>query len=247
MGVLTIAGAKVINLFKSFYVAGKEVPVLQNLSIEFPEQSITVILGKSGCGKTTLLRILAGFEECTSGEVITPAKEKIGMVFQEPRLMPWLTVWKNITFGVSKERLNTADVERLIELTGLNGFEKAYPSQLSGGMQQRAALARALAYDPDLILMDEPFAALDHFTRESMQNELINIFLKQKKSILFVTHSVDEALLIGQKILVLNPSGVAQEFDLSQYTYPRDLLSQNSIVKKKEILEAIQTKKEQMQ
>ncbi|WP_341456299.1 ABC transporter ATP-binding protein [Clostridium merdae] len=220
---------------------------MQNLSIEFPEQSITIILGKSGCGKTTLLRILAGFEECTSGEVITPAKEKIGMVFQEPRLMPWLTVWKNITFGVPKGRLNIADVERLIELTGLNGFESAYPSQLSGGMQQRAALARALAYDPELILMDEPFAALDHFTRESMQKELINIFLKQKKSILFVTHSVDEALLIGQKILVLNPSGVAQEFDLSQYTYPRDLLSQNSIVKKKEILEAIQTKKEQMQ
>nr|WP_085833397.1 ABC transporter ATP-binding protein [Clostridium merdae] len=247
MGVLTIAGAKVNNLFKSFHVAGKEVAVLQNLSIEFPEQSITIILGKSGCGKTTLLRILAGFEECTSGEVITPAKEKIGMVFQEPRLMPWLTVWKNITFGVPKGRLNIADVERLIELTGLNGFESAYPSQLSGGMQQRAALARALAYDPELILMDEPFAALDHFTRESMQKELINIFLKQKKSILFVTHSVDEALLIGQKILVLNPSGVAQEFDLSQYTYPRDLLSQNSIVKKKEILEAIQTKKEQMQ
>lgn len=228
-------------------MAGKEIPVLQNLSIEFPEQSITVILGKSGCGKTTLLRILAGFEECSSGEVITPAKEKIGMVFQEPRLMPWLTVWKNITFGVPKERLDADAVGRLIELTGLNGFESAYPSQLSGGMQQRAALARALAYDPELILMDEPFAALDHFTRESMQNELIHIYLTQKKSILFVTHSIDEALLIGQKILVLNPTGSAQEFDLSQYTYPRDLLSQDSITKKKEILGAIQSKKEQMQ
>ncbi len=247
MGVLIIAGAKVKNLSKSFEVVGKEIPVLRNLSIEFPEQSITVILGKSGCGKTTLLRILAGFEECSSGEVITPAKEKIGMVFQEPRLMPWLTVWKNITFGVPKERLNTAAIERLIELTGLKGFEKAYPSQLSGGMQQRAALARALAYDPELILMDEPFASLDHFTRETMQNELIHIFLEQKKSILFVTHSIDEALLIGQKILVLNPNGAAREFDLTQYTYPRDLLSQDSIVKKKEILGAIQSKKEQMQ
>ena len=132
-------------------------------------------------------------------------------------------------------------------MTGLTGFEKAYPSQLSGGMQQRAALARALAYDPELILMDEPFAALDHFTREAMQNELIQIFSQQKKSIIFVTHSVDEALLIGQKILVLNPGGAAQEFFLSPYTYPRDLLSDEMIERKKEILGAIQSKKEHMQ
>ncbi|WP_283607453.1 ABC transporter ATP-binding protein [Faecalispora anaeroviscerum] len=240
MGVLTIAGAKVENLYKSFQVAGKELPVLQNLTAEFSEQSITVILGRSGCGKTTLLRILAGFEPWNSGEVVTPAKEKIGMVFQEPRLMPWLTVWKNITFGVPKERLDAASVDRLISMTGLTGFEKAYPSQLSGGMQQRAALARALAYDPELILMDEPFAALDHFTRESMQKELIQIFSQQKKSIIFVTHSVDEALLIGQKILVLNPGGAAQEYLLSQYHYPRDLLSSELIGRKKEILRAIQ-------
>ena len=246
MGVLTIAGAKVEKLYKSFQVAGKDLPVLQNLTAEFPEQSITVILGRSGCGKTTLLRILAGFEPHNSGEVFTPAKEKIGMVFQEPRLMPWLTVWKNITFGVPKERLAPAAVDRLLKMTGLTGFEKAYPSQLSGGMQQRAALARALAYDPELILMDEPFAALDHFTREAMQNELIQIFSQQKKSIIFVTHSVDEALLIGQKILVLNPGGAAQEFILSQYTYPRDLLSDEMIERKKEILGAIQSKKEHM-
>lgn len=246
MGVLTIAGAKVEKLYKSFQVAGKELPVLQNLTAEFPEQSITVILGRSGCGKTTLLRILAGFEPHNSGEVFTPAKEKIGMVFQEPRLMPWLTVWKNITFGVPKERLAPAAVDHLLKMTGLTGFEKAYPSQLSGGMQQRAALARALAYDPELILMDEPFAALDHFTREAMQNELIQIFSQQKKSIIFVTHSVDEALLIGQKILVLNPGGAAQEFLLSQYTYPRDLLSDEMIERKKEILGAIQSKKEHM-
>ena len=246
MGVLTIAGAKVEKLYKSFQVAGKDLPVLQNLTAEFPEQSITVILGRSGCGKTTLLRILAGFEPHNSGEVFTPAKEKIGMVFQEPRLMPWLTVWKNITFGVPKERLAPAAVDRLLKMTGLTGFEKAYPSQLSGGMQQRAALARALAYDPELILMDEPFAALDHFTREAMQNELIQIFSQQKKSIIFVTHSVDEALLIGQKILVLNPGGAAQEFLLSQYTYPRDLLSDEMIERKKEILGAIQSKKEHM-
>lgn len=247
MGVLTIAGAKVENLYKSFQVAGKELPVLQNLTAEFPEQGITVIVGRSGCGKTTLLRILAGFEPWDSGEVLTPVKEKIGMVFQEPRLMPWLNVWKNITFGVPKERLDRAAVDRLLWMTGLVGFETAYPSQLSGGMQQRAALARALAYDPELILMDEPFAALDHFTREAMQNELIQVFSQQEKSIIFVTHSVDEALLIGQKILVLNPGGAAQEFFLSQYTYPRDLLSNEMIERKKEILGAIQSKKEQTQ
>lgn len=209
------------------------------MTAEFPEQSISVILGKSGCGKTTLLRVLGGFESADSGQVIVPSHEKIGMVFQEPRLMPWLTVWKNITFGVPKDKLNESAIRSLLEVVGLTGFDQAYPSQLSGGMQQRAALARALAYDPELILMDEPFAALDHFTREAMQNELIQIFSLQKKSILFVTHSIDEALLIGQKILVLNQGGVEQEYSLSNYTYPRDLLSPELIEVKRSILAAI--------
>lgn len=230
------------NLYKSFEVAGRRLPVLYGLTAEFPQQSITVILGKSGCGKTTLLRVLAGFEPWDSGQVTVPEQGKIGMVFQEPRLMPWLTVWKNITFGV--KRPDAEAIHRLLEVTGLTGFHKAYPSQLSGGMQQRAALARALAYDPELILMDEPFAALDHFTREAMQNELIQIYSLQKKCIIFVTHSIDEALLIGQKILILNQGGAAQEYHLSEYAYPRDLLSPQMIEMKKGILAAIKQQKE---
>lgn len=239
MGVSAIAGVSVKNLYKSFPIGGQSLPVLQGMTADFPEHSISVILGKSGCGKTTLLRVLAGFEQADSGEVNVPPHEKIGMVFQEPRLMPWLTVWKNMTLGVPKEKQDEAALRSLLRVVGLTGFETAYPSQLSGGMQQRVALARALAYDPELILMDEPFAALDHFTREAMQNELIDIFSQQKKSILFVTHSVDEALLIGQKILVVSHGGIALEFHLSDYPYPRDILSPEMIQVKRSILAAI--------
>ncbi len=239
MGVLAIAGVKIENLYKSYQVSGKQLPVLNGLTAEFPEQSITVILGRSGCGKTTLLRVLGGFEGYDSGELTAPSHDKIGMVFQEPRLMPWLTVWKNVSLGVPKHRLQLQAIQALIDTVGLTGFEKAYPAQLSGGMQQRASLARALAYDPELILMDEPFAALDHFTREVMQKELIRIYSMKRKSIIFVTHSIDEALLIGQKILVLNQGRVEQEFSLSGCSYPRDILSPGMIGMKKDILTTI--------
>lgn len=230
------AGVKIEKLCKNYQVAEKSLPVLDNLSAEFPNQSITVILGKSGCGKTTLLRILGGLESYDSGSLITPDHSKIGMVFQEPRLMPWLTVWKNIVFGIPKNQVCLSAVQTLIDTVGLQGFEKARPLQLSGGMQQRVSLARALAYDPELILMDEPFAALDYFTRSAMQNELIRIYSLQRKSIVFVTHSVDEALLIGQKILVLKQGSVNQEISLSGYGYPRDLLSPELIEIKRKII-----------
>ncbi len=239
MEVLTIAGVKIETLCKSYQVADKQLPVLNGLTAELPEESITVILGRSGCGKTTLLRILGGLEGYDSGSLTVPHHSKIGMVFQEPRLMPWLTVWKNIVFGLPKGRVPEQAVRGLIETVGLSGFEKAYPAQLSGGMQQRAALARALAYDPELILMDEPFAALDYFTRETMQNELIRIYSLQKKSVVFVTHSIDEALLIGQKIIILDHGRAEREFSLSCFPYPRDLLSPELIGIKKEIITII--------
>lgn len=230
------AGVKIEKLCKSYQVAEKSLTVLDGLTAEFPEQSITVILGRSGCGKTTLLRILGGLEPYDSGALHIPDHSKIGMVFQEPRLMPWLTVWKNIVFGLPKSRVSVPDIQALIHTVGLQGFEQARPRQLSGGMQQRAALARALAYDPELILMDEPFAALDYFTRSDMQDELIRIYSLRKKCIVFVTHSIDEALLIGQKILVLNQGSVKQEISLSGYAYPRDLLSSELIEIKKKII-----------
>ena len=220
-------------------VDGNQHEVLQNINAVFPHESISVILGKSGCGKTTLLRILANLEQCDQGEVVIGNGEKLSFVFQEPRLMPWLSVSKNITFGLDKQKVDLGKIEELMDLTGLRKFEKAYPHQLSGGMQQRVALARALAYDPSIILMDEPFAALDYFTREAMQNELIRIHQLKKKTIIFVTHSIEEALAIGQNIFVFNEGGIRAQFNLEPYDYPRDVLSPSLIEIKKEIIKQL--------
>ena len=217
-------------------VDGKKHDVLKGIQADFPHNSINVILGKSGCGKTTLLRILANLEKADQGQVSIGSNEKIGFVFQEPRLMPWLTVFGNITFGLEKQKVRPEEIKELIDLTGLTKFEKAYPHQLSGGMQQRVALARALAYDPSIILMDEPFAALDYFTREAMQKELIRIYQLKKKTIIFVTHSIEEAIAIGQNITILNEGRVHAQFDLEQYEYPRDVLSPSLIEMKRNII-----------
>ena len=217
-------------------VDGKKHDVLRNVHVDFPENSVSVILGKSGCGKTTLLRILANLEHSDRGEVLMDSDAKISFVFQEPRLMPWLTVYKNITFGLEKQKINHKEIEELMDLIGLKKFEKAYPHQLSGGMQQRVALARALAYDPSIILMDEPFAALDYFTREAMQKELIRIYQLKKKSIIFVTHSIEEAIAIGQNIFVFNEGRIHAQFNLESYEYPRDVLSPSLIETKREII-----------
>ncbi len=157
--------------------------------------------------------------------------------------MPWLTVWKNITFGLKRTKRDDIAIRQLIDTVGLTGFINAYPDQLSGGMQQRAALARVLAYDPDLILMDEPFAALDYFTRETMQNELIRIHSMHNKTIVFVTHSIDEALLLGGKIIVLEQGKIGAEHHLTDIPYPRDLLSEPLIEIKKSILSTITKQK----
>ena len=226
-------------MYKSFTVDGKKHEVLHDVHAFFPQNSINVILGKSGCGKTTLLRILANLEHCDQGEVVINSDEKISFVFQEPRLMPWLSVAKNITFGLEKHKINAEQIEELMNLIGLKKFEKAYPHQLSGGMQQRVALARALAYDPSIILMDEPFAALDYFTREAMQKELIRIYQLKKKSIIFVTHSIEEAITIGQHIFVINEGRIHAQFNLESYEYPRDVLSPPLIEIKKEILKKL--------
>lgn len=219
---------------------GKRHDVLQNVNAVFPQNSISVILGKSGCGKTTLLRILANLEQCDQGEVSINSNEKISFVFQEPRLMPWLTVSKNITFGLEKQQIDLEEIEELMNLIGLKKFEKAYPHQLSGGMQQRVALARALAYDPSIILMDEPFAALDYFTREAMQAELIRVYQLKKKSIIFVTHSIEEAIAIGQNIFVFNEGRIHAQFNLESYEYPRDVLSPSLIDIKKDIIKKLE-------
>ena len=240
---------KMKGLYKSYEVSGRKLPVLQNLTMEAENQGITVVLGRSGCGKTTLLRLIAGLEPLDSGEIEGVEQGKIGIIFQEPRLMPWLTVEANILFGVGRtEVLEEKSRERLpslLALTGLTGFEKAYPSQLSGGMQQRAALARALMYEPDFLLMDEPFAALDYFTRKRMQKELLAIHEKEKKGVLFVTHSIDEALTIGTKIVILEDGACRWECDLKLFSFPRDMLSREMIQIKKEIISRIEEREDE--
>lgn len=193
---------EISGLCKSFRVDGRELVVLKDLSLTVPANEITVLLGRSGCGKTTLLRLIGGLDRDYTGTIQTP-NSKTAFVFQEARLMPWLTVAQNIAFGLKKKEIKPEEIQRLISLTGLEGFEQALPRQLSGGMQQRTALARALALNPGFILMDEPFAALDHFTREKMQQVLLDIHAQNRCGVLFVTHSIDEALAIADRIVIL--------------------------------------------
>ena len=228
---------KIRKLCKSFHVSGRDFAVFENLSLDIPLTGITAVVGASGCGKTTLLRILGGLEKADGGTIHMPDGIKVGVVFQEPRLMPWLTARHNITF--SRQDLPETDVRALIDMVGLRGFEQAYPHQLSGGMQHRAALARALAYNPDMILMDEPFAALDYFTRDTLQKELLHIHTVSQKGIVLITHHIDEALLLGRKIIVLGHKTVKKQVDLTGFAYPRDLFREDVICVKQDILQHI--------
>ena len=229
-------GIKLVDITKSYSVENESLKVLDQINLNIPSNKITVILGRSGCGKTTLLRLVAGLEDYDSGKIMDANLKKKSYVFQEDRLMPWLTVRKNITFGIKKHEINHEKIDTMIETVGLSRFQSAYPSQLSGGMKQRVSIARALAYEPDFIMMDEPFSALDHFTREQMQEELLNIHQRSKCSILFVTHSIDEALILGNKIVVLEKGAIKSEYEIDDAAEHRDLLSNKYVELKKKII-----------
>lgn len=201
---MTDSAEKIIfeNVTKKYILRDKELTVFENLNLVINPHEFTILIGKSGCGKTTLLRMLMGLEQPTSGRIFIPKEMNIGMMFQEPRLMYWLTVEKNITLGMKKP--SGTQVDNVISLVGLDGFKNAFPNQLSGGMQQRVSIARTLIRDTNLLLMDEPFSALDGFTRSSMQNELLRIKKERNLGIIFVTHDINEATLLGERIITIH-------------------------------------------
>lgn len=224
------------GLKKGFALGRGRLEVLRGLDLRGDTDEMTVILGRSGCGKTTLLKLLSGLETPDSGSFSFPGGEKFGVVFQEPRLMPWLNCEKNITFGVKKGAVDAARVAGLMRIVGLEGFENALPSQLSGGMRQRAALARALYGKPSIILMDEPFAALDYFTREAMQQELRRIHRETGMGVIFVTHNIDEAILLGDRICVMAGGVITHQWHPGRQDADRDPLSPACIELKRRIL-----------
>ncbi|MDU5105523.1 ABC transporter ATP-binding protein [Clostridium sp.] len=231
-----MVGIKLVNVSKVYTVEKEEIKVLDGINLDIHENKITVILGRSGCGKTTLLRLVAGLMKPDEGEIKETDINRKAYVFQEDRLMPWLNVKKNITFGIEKKNINEEKINDIIETVGLEKFNSAYPNQLSGGMKQRVSIARAFAYEPDFIMMDEPFSALDYFTREQMQKELIKIHNKRNCPILFVTHSIDEALVLGDKIVVLEKGKVKSQYEMDEKNKERDLLSDKYLNIKKKIM-----------
>jgi sulfonate transport system ATP-binding protein len=194
---------------------GSRLVVLDNVTFDVKDKEFVCILGSSGCGKTTLLRMIAGLDTAESGSIFLDRQEirgtspKVGMVFQEYSLFPWRTVIDNIAFGLEMQGMAREERYRIAEhylnLVNLAQFRDNFPSELSGGMRQRVAVARALALDPVLLLMDEPFGALDAQTRNMLQQELLEIWEKTKKTIIFITHSVDEAVYLSDRIIVLTP------------------------------------------
>lgn len=197
-------------------VDGRQVPALDNINLDIKSNEFVCLIGKSGCGKTTLLNMIAGFVLPSSGsirvgnEVVTAPGKGKGVVFQQFGLFPWLTARKNIEFACKQRGMDTSERRRVtqehIDLVGLRGFEDKYPYELSGGMQQRVAIARTLALDPKVLLMDEPFGALDELTRESLQKEVLQIWATRKKTVVFVTHSLSEAIMLADRVVVLKPN-----------------------------------------
>ncbi|MDR5586636.1 MULTISPECIES: ATP-binding cassette domain-containing protein [Clostridium] len=231
---------KLKNVNKIYEINGQEHVVLEDISLDIYSEDITVILGASGCGKTTLLRIIAGLEELSNGNIEfikgdKKIKPKVGLVFQESRLMPWLNVSENINFH---RKSSKKDIELYLSMMRLEKFRNSYPNELSGGMAQRVSIARALSFEPDFLLMDEPFSALDYFTRMDMQNEVIAIHKATNKGVIFVTHDIDEALTIGTNIIVFTSDMNLKQFNVKQQN--NDALE--NIKLKKEILKILRYK-----
>ncbi|MBI2359051.1 MAG: ABC transporter ATP-binding protein [Deltaproteobacteria bacterium] len=220
-------------------VKGQKILALEGVSLDVNQGEFVTLVGPSGCGKSTLLRVIAGLLPATSGELHIDGKRisgpltDVGMVFQTPVLMPWLSVLANMLLPIEILKLNMEDYRKealeLIQVLGLESFENAYPFELSGGMQSRVAIGRALIHNPKLLLMDEPFGSLDAFTRESMGMELLRIWEKYRKTVIFVTHDISEAVFLGDTVAVLTarPGRLSQvmHIDLER---PRTMATKSS-------------------
>ncbi len=218
------------GLTKQFEFNGDRIDALRDAHLRVSKGEFVCLIGASGCGKSTLLRIVAGFEQATRGSVLMwgkpiegPAPDR-GMVFQDYGLFPWLTVRGNIAFGPTSRGRPAAEiretVEHFVNLVGLQRFADAYPHQLSGGMKQRVAIARVLANDAQMVLMDEPFGALDAMTRERLQDELLDIWQRTGLTVLFVTHSIEEAIFLADRVVVMSPGPGRIESQM-EITLPR--------------------------
>lgn len=211
---------------------GDKIKVLDNINLEFEEGEMVCILGPSGCGKSTMLRIIAGFDQPSSGQVLKNGKQHTSpspdniFVYQHNGLLPWMTVWQNVELGIRHTRdiaQKEETIQEYIDMVELEGFEHHYPHQLSGGMQRRAELARGLVVNPDMLIMDEPFSGLDFLTHMKMREEVVNMHQYLAKTILIVTHNIDDALIMGDRIVILSgrPSQVKLDRKL-EFRHPRD-------------------------
>ena len=235
------------GLNKQYEVKGQALPVLQDIELEIAKGEFLSIVGSSGCGKSTLLRLIVGLEDEYQGEILLDGRRiagtslQRGIVFQEHRLFPWLTVEKNIALGLLNSTLSEAakreTVREHIALVGLQGFESAYPHQLSGGMSQRVAIARALVNRPEILVLDEPFGALDALTRSHLQPELRRIWQQEGITMILVTHDVEEAVYLGDRVVVMEPRpGRIRRIVPVELAHPRERQSHAFNVIKDDVL-----------
>ena len=249
------AGVELANVGKKYGSGERATEALRGVNLTLPDGEFVCMIGASGCGKSTLLRMVAGFEHATSGTVsvrgkaVTGPGPDRGVVFQDYGLFPWLTVAGNIAYGPLQRRRPKEEVERIVarfvKMVGLDHFRDRYPHQLSGGMQQRVGIARVLANDPAVLLMDEPFGALDSLTRQLLQEELITVWQELRPTVMLVTHSVEEAVFLSDRVVVMGggpthavPGHVSQILPID-IPHPRDITSPLFNDLKRELLDAI--------
>lgn len=250
MSEIQISAKNIVRIYKG--EDGKEICALNDMNLDVNKKEIVSLVGPSGCGKSTFLRLAAGLDRPQKGEImndgtaIEAVNHKCGFMFQEANLFPWLTVYDNVAFGLKMNgqiKQNRKKVTDYIKLMGLEGFEHAFPYQISGGMASRASLARTFIQDPEIILLDEPLSALDAFTRENLQDAILKIWNENKPSIILVTHDIEEAIYLSHRVIVMSkrPSKVIGEVEIN-LDYPRERMSEKFIEYRRKIKNLLEAK-----